>query len=99
MLTPLKGLHGVQSVEVERCWTVHYREQGTEDGKVVIRVQPLRQLWRFFTVSEMLERAGPGFIEFLDPALEYLKTSRKDVVDIIENTMTTAEDIGHLFVS
>ena len=99
MLTPLKGLHGVQSVEVERCWTVHYREQGTEDGKVVIRVQPLRQLWRFFTVSEMLERAGPGFIEFLDPALEYLKTSSKDVVEIIENTMTTAEDIGHLFVS
>lgn len=99
MLSPLKGLQGVQSVEVERCWTVHYREQGINDGKVVIRVQPLRQLWRFLTVSEMLESAGPGFIEFLDPALEFLKTSRKDVVDIIENTMTTAEDIGHLFIS
>lgn len=92
MLSPLKQLRDIQSVEVKRRWTVHYRQQGMEDGDAVIRVRPLRQLWRFCTVGEMLERAGPGFDGFLDPALEYLETAPEDVVDIIENT---TEDIKH----
>ena len=98
MLSPLRELHDVQSVEVERRWTVIYRQKGVEDGEVIIREQPLRQLWRFRTVSEMLERAGPGFVEFLDPALGYLKISAQDVIDIIENTWNTADDIGHLSI-
>lgn len=96
MLSPLKQLLGVESVEVERRWTVCYRQQRIENGLVVIRAQPLRQLWRFRTVGEMLDRAGPGFREFLDPALEHLKTSRKDVVEIIENT---TEDIEHHLIA
>lgn len=92
MLSPLKQLLDVQSVEVERRWIVRYRQQRIEDGNIVLCAQPLRQLWRFRTVGEMLEKAGPGFGEFLDPALEYLNTSGKDVVEIIENT---AEDIEY----
>lgn len=95
MLSPLKQLIGVQSVEVERRWTVRYHLPGIENGVVFIHAQPLRQLWRFCTVSEMLERAGPGFDGFLDPALEYLSISRHNVVEIIENT---AEDIEHLLI-
>ena len=91
MLSPLTQLFGVQSVEVERRWTVHYRQQRIEDGIVVICAQPLRQLWRFCTVGDMLERAGPGFGEFIDPALKYLKIPDKDVVEIIENTTEAIE--------
>lgn len=91
MLSPLKQLLGVQSVEVERYWTVRYRQPRIEDGLGPICVQPLRRVWLFCTVGEMLEEAGPGFCEFLDPALEYLNISGNDVVDIIENT---TEDIG-----
>lgn len=98
MLSPLSQFHDVQSVEVERRWTVIYRKQGVQDGTVVVREQPLRQLWRFLTVSEMLERAGPGFVGFLDPALEFLKTSSQDVVDIIENTWNTIDDVGYLLI-
>ena len=95
MLSPLTQLLGVQSVEVERLWTVCYRQQMIEDGTATVHKQPLRQLWRFLTVGEMLERAGPGFGEFLDPALEYLKTASSDVIEIIENT---TEDIGHQLI-
>ncbi|CAD6578485.1 MAG: hypothetical protein ASARMPRED_008733 [Alectoria sarmentosa] len=95
MLSPLKQLIGVQSVEVERRWTVRYHVPGIENGVVFIHAQPLRQLWRFCTVSEMLERAGPGFDGFLDPALEYLNISRHNVVEIIEDT---AEDSEHLLI-
>lgn len=98
MLSPLSQFHGVQYVEVERRWTVIYRKRSVEDGKEVIREQPLRQLWRFLTVSEMLERAGPGFVGFLDPALEFLETSSQDVVNIIENTWNTIDDVGHLLI-
>ena len=98
MLSPLRQLVDVRSVEVERRWTVIYREPSTGDGRTVIREQPLRQLWRFYTVGEMLESAGPGFEGFLDPALEYLKTSPNDVVDIIENTWNKTEDLGHLLI-
>ena len=98
MLSPLRQLFDVRSVEVERRWTVIYRQRSTVDGSTVVRKQPLRQLWRFYTVSEMLEKAGPGFEEFLDPALEYLKTSPNDVVDIIENTWNENEDIGYLLI-
>ena len=98
MLSPLRQLDDVHSVEVERRWTVHYRHRDIEDGSLVLREQPLRQLWRFTTVDEMLERAGPGFGEFLDPALDYLRTSSKDVIDIIENTWNTHEDTGYLLI-
>lgn len=98
MLSPLRQLFDVRSVEVERRWTVIYRQPSTVDGSTVVREQPLRQLWRFYTVGEMLERAGPGFEEFLDPALEYLKTSPNDVVDIVENTWNKTEDLGHLLI-
>ena len=91
MLSPLRQLLGVQSVEVERRWTVCYRQQDIEDGTLVMRAQPLRKLWQFLTVDEMLERAGPGFDEFLDPALEHLKIDRKDVVEIIENSTEDLE--------
>ena len=91
MLSPLRQLLGVQSVEVERRWTVRYRQKRPEDGVVVVQAQPLRQLWRFGTVGDMLESAGPGFGKFLDPALEYLKTCREDVVEIIENTNADVE--------
>ena len=92
MFIPLKHLLGVQSVEVERCWTVCYRRGGVEDESVVICAQPLQQLWRFRTVGEMLEKAGTGFCEFLDPALEYLQASDDDVVEIIENTTEDVEN-------
>ena len=98
MLSPLRQLFNVRSVEVERRWTVIYRQPSTVDGSTVLREQPLRQLWRFHTVGEMLERAGPGFEEFLDPALEYLNTSPNDVIDIIENTWSKTEDLGHLLI-
>ena len=96
MLSPLRQLLDVQSVEVERLWTICYRQQVIEDGSVIIRKQPLRQLWRFRTVDEMLYRAGPGFARFLDPALEYLKAPSSDVIEIIENT---TEDIGHELIA
>ena len=89
MLSPLIRLSGVQSVEVERCWTVRYRQ--TENGDSTVCTQPLRQLWRFCNVLEMLERAGPAFGEFLKPALKYLKISKSDVVEIIENTTEERE--------
>lgn len=92
MLSPFRHLHDVQSVIVERRWTVRYRQQCVEDGKLVIRTRSLRQQWRFLTVGDMLERAGPGFREFLDLALKYLKIADKDVVEIIENS---TEDIQH----
>ena len=92
MLSPLKQLLDVQSVEVERRWTVRYRQQDVENGNAVIRAQPLRRMWRFRTVGEMLEGAGAGFGEFLDPAVEYLGTSLEDVVEIEENT---TKDIEH----
>ena len=98
MLSPLRQLFDVQGVEVERRWTVVYRQLSTEDGSTAIREQPLRKLWRFYTVGEMLERAGPGFERFLDPALEYLKTSPNDVVDIIENTWNMTDDLEHLLI-
>ena len=98
MLSPLRQLFDVWGVEVERRWTVVYRQSSTEDGSTAIREQPLRKLWRFYTVGEMLERAGPGFEEFLDPALESLNTSPNDVVDIIENTWNKTEDLGHLLI-
>ena len=98
MLSPLRQLFDVRGVEVERRWTVVYRQPSTGDGSTAIREQPLRQLWRFYTVGEMLERAGPGFEEFLDPALEYLKTSPNDVVEIIENTWNKTDDLGHLLI-
>ena len=98
MLSPLRQLFDVRSVEVERRWTVIYRQPSTVDGSTVVREQPLRQLWRFHTVGEMLERAGPGFEEFLDPALGYLKTSPNDVIKIIENTWNRTEDLGHLLI-
>lgn len=91
MLSPLGRLLGVQSVEVERRWTVHFRKRSSERGLSTIHVQPLRQLWRFRTVVAMLERAGHGFIGFLDPALEYLETSPNDVINIIENATEDAE--------
>lgn len=92
MLSPLKQLLDVQSVEVERRWTVRYHQPCTEGGLGDICVQPLRRIWLFYTVGEMLERAGPGFCEFMDPALEYLNISHKDVVDIVENTTENIED-------
>lgn len=95
MLSPLKQLLDVQSVEVERRWTVRYRQHDVENGNAVIRAQPLRRMWRFRTVGEMLEGAGAGFGEFLDPALEYLGTSLEDVVEIKENT---AKDIEHQLI-
>ncbi len=100
MLDPLKQLPDVHSVEVERCWTVHYRQQRSEDGIEVMCAQPLRQVWQFPSVGDMLERAGPGFGDFLDPALDYLKISRKisrdDVIEIIENT---TEDFEHHLIA
>lgn len=90
MLSPLEQLLDIESIEVERRWTVRYRQTGVEGGAV--RVQPLRQLWRFYNVVDMLESAGEGFAAFLDPALDYLKTRREDVVEIIENT---SADIEH----
>ena len=96
MLDPLKQLPDVQSVEVERCWTVHYRQHRIEDGIVVMCAQPLRQVWQFPSVGDMLERAGPGFGDFLDPALDYLKVSRDDVIEIIENT---TEDFEHHLIA
>lgn len=91
MLSPLRELHGVQSVEVERRWTVRYREGRLENGVVAVKAQPLRQLWRFDTVNDMLKSAGPEFKNFLDPALKYLKTRDEDVVEIIENTNADIE--------
>ena len=96
MLSPLTQLQGVQIVEVERRWTVRYRQQGIEGEDMMIYEKPLRQMWHFCTVSDMLEEAGPGFDSFLDPALEYLKTTHSDVIEIIENT---AEDIDHQLIS
>ena len=96
MLSPLRQLLDVQSVEVERVWTVCYRQQVIKDGTVIIRKQPLRQLWCFRTVDEMLDRAGPGFTQFLDPALQYLEAPVSDVIEIIENT---TEDIGHKLIT
>ena len=86
MLYPLGELLGVESVEVERRWTVRYRQTPVKDEIGDIHVQPLRQLWRFRSVCEMLEKAGPGFGKFLNPGLQYLKTSPKDVLEINENT-------------
>ena len=96
MLSPLKELHGVQSVEVERRWTVRYRQERLENGVAAVKTQPLRQLWRFDTVGDMLKSAGDGFGNFLDPALKYLKTCCEDVVEIIENTNA---DIEHHLIS
>ena len=98
MLSPLVQLFDVRNVEVERRWTVIYRQQATEDGSIATREQPLRQLWRFLTVGEMLERAGPKFDEFLDPALAHLKASDDDVVDIIENTWDIPAGRGYLLI-
>lgn len=98
MLSPLGQFHGVRCVEVERRWTVIYRQKGVEDGIFTTRRQPLRQLWRFLTVSEMLQRAGPGFVAFIDPALEFLKTTIQDVVEIIENTWDAIDGVRHLLV-
>ena len=98
MLSPLRKLFDVRSVEVERRWTVIYRQVSSVDGSTVVHKQPLRQLLRFRTVGEMLDKAGPGFEEFLDPALWYLKTSPNDVVDIIENTWSKTGDLGHLLI-
>lgn len=95
MLSPLDQLLGVQSVEVKRSWTVLYHQQRIEDGITVTRAQPLRRHWRFHTVGEMLERAGVGFGDFLDPALEYLEIPCKDLVEIIENT---TEDNAHQLI-
>lgn len=95
MLSPLIELHGVQSVEVERRWTVRYRQGRLENGDVAVKAQPLRRLWRFDTVDNMLKSAGSGFCNFLDPALKYLKTCPEDVVEIIENTNA---DTGHHLV-
>lgn len=46
-------------------------------------------------MGDMLEGAGPGFGEFLDPSLEYLDIPLKDVIEIVENT---AEDIEHQLI-
>ena len=91
MLSPLRELHNVQSVEVERRWTVRYRQGPLEDGVIAVKAQPLRQLWRFCTVADMLKSAGPGLGRFMDPALKYLKTCDEDVVEIIENTNADIE--------
>ncbi len=93
MLSPLGNLPGVQSVEVERRWTVYYREPGIKGKTDVIRIRPLRQRWRFRTVGEMLETGGDGLRGFMDPGLQALKISRDDVDDIVENTME--EDFEH----
>ena len=95
MLSPLIQLLGVQSVEVERLWTVHYHPKVIGDEIASERKQPLRQLWRFCTVGEMLWRAGPWLLGFLDPALEYLGITINEVIEIIENTI---EDVGHPLV-
>ena len=95
MLSQLRQLSDVRTVKVERHWTVIYYQRSTVDESLVTREQPLRQLFRFHTVGEMLERAGPGFEEFLDPGLDSLRLSPNNVVDIIENAWNESEDRGH----
>lgn len=95
ILGPLRQLIHVQSVQVERRWTVRYRQQHIEDGSVVTWVQPLRKIWRYRTVDDMLEGAGSEFGDFLDPGLEHLNTTLEDVVEIVENT---SEDIEHQLI-
>lgn len=91
MLSPLTQLEGVQRVEIERRWTISYNYRQDLKKPIVVRVQPLRQLWRFYNVKEMLERAGPEFAECSDWALEYLKIPVEDVIQIIENTPEEVE--------
>ena len=89
MLISLKRRLDVQSVEVERSWTVCFRRRGVEGESGHIRCSSCGgfALW-----VKCWEKIGTGFCEDLDLALEYLQAFDDDMIEIIENTTEDVEN-------